>query len=928
MPESILAGAKRTQFSHLVALFALLLTGCGLAMNNEDRLNRAEAAIENSDFRAAIIDTKDVLRREPDNLRGRLLLGQASIAVGDGAAAEKEYQRAVELGAPFEDIAIDIARSLALQNKYQELLDQVPVDLARTQEDAVMLRQLYGGAYLGLGQPARARDSFVSVLDLNPDNVAAKLGVVASYEAEQNLAQARSTLDEIVTAHPGSISAWLASGALNLRVGGVERAEANFEVALKLAEEQGDGGSLVPALTGLTESVLAQNENDRARELVARLLSEAPDNLHVILLDARIAYIDKEWSRAQQNLQRILQVVPEHRAAQALLGAVHLESGNLSQAEMYLSAAMAAMPDNAEVRRMLAQTRILARELDAAQATLQPIIADSSADIRSLSMAATASAGMGEFDEAIGYLERSLEASPDNEELLFQLAATYLSAGRTEEAERVLNQIQVGNTADAAFRRSALLVSTKLRSGDIEGAVTEARLSIEKWPDDPRAYQLLGAVELSQSNHNAARENFEKGAELSPGSIESRRYMATLEEKEGNYSAARDHYLAILDEQPNATWAMFSLARIYANQNDVDETRSWLEKVRAADASAMAPRVFLARIYIIERNFDSAKAVIDEALAVTDSNPELHNLLGIVYVGEEEFHPAVASFQRATEIDASNVEYRLNLARSERQLGNNARAMAILEDSLDQSLSHLPSAVAIAWMKADDGDLDGAMEVVTRIQSIHPQSPVPHALEAELYAKDGDLIKASASYDRALGIEILRYHALRAHAIKNTVGLPDKRDPLQEYLALRPLDSEVRMVLAESYRLDEDVRQSIIEYDRILSAEPANGVALNNLAWVYFVAGDERAEQTARKALELMPSNGAVADTLGWILANQGSVDSGIELLREADRLTNGRAEIRYHLASEARVLLEQILSTDETFASRDEAQRLLKQLQ
>ena len=78
----------RRDFFHLSLLTFLALSGCGLAMSNDDRLDRAEAAIMQGDYRAAIIDAKDVLRKESDNIRGRLILGRASLQVGDGATEE------------------------------------------------------------------------------------------------------------------------------------------------------------------------------------------------------------------------------------------------------------------------------------------------------------------------------------------------------------------------------------------------------------------------------------------------------------------------------------------------------------------------------------------------------------------------------------------------------------------------------------------------------------------------------------------------------------------------------------------------------------------------------------------------------------------------------------------------------------------------
>jgi len=773
-------------------------------------------------------------------------------------------------------------------------------------------------------------------LQSEPDSVDAKLGFVASYEVERNFAQAQSTLDEILTAHPDDVRGWISSGRLHLRLRSFESAEANFEVALGLAEKQSNSAALIQSLAGLGDALLAQGRNDRGRDVVKRLVSAAPNSLQAILLQAHIAYLDKDWTRAQQKLQQVLRVSPDHQSAKMLLGVVHLESGNLQQAEMYLSSVVAVSPENADARRLLAQARLLQQKLNAAQETLRPLITGLNTDAKSLSMAAAISVGLRDFDNAIGYLEKSLEASPDNPDLQLQLVTTYLNAGRNDDAERILGQMNVGDASENEFRRDALLVLTKMRDGNMEAALTGAKEATKKWPDSASALILLGSVQMSMSDQAGARISFESGAALSSNDVMSHRYLAALEEAEGNLDAARAHYLAVLENQPETAWAMFSLAGLAARENDAQATADWLEKVRTADARAVAPRAILARLYINDRKYGVAEAIIKEAMAHDDSNAELHNLLGAALAGQDRYRDAVGSFLRATEIDQANVQYRLNLAKAQNRLGDGSSAMRLLEESLEATLLHLPSAVLMASMKVKDGDLPGAMNVAERLQEIHPDSPVPHALEAEVHVRGGNLLEASRAYDRALATEVVRNHALRSHSIKRDLGTADVREPLEKFLAIRPLDNEIRIALAESYREAADPRKSISEYERVLSVEPQNGIALNNLAWMYFESNDSRAESIARQAQEILPDNGAVQDTLGWILVNSGAVDEGIDVLRQAVSLEEGRAEIRYHLAvalsktgqdDEARRTLEEILASDETFSSRDEAQRLLAQL-
>src|SRR5690606_23437007 len=111
---------------------------------------------------------------------------------------------------------------------------------------------------------------------------------------------------------------------------------------------------------------------------------------------------------------------------------------------------------------------------------------------------------------------------------------------------------------------------------------------------------------------------------------------------------------------------------------------------------------------------------------------------------------------------------------------------------------------------------------------------------------------------------------------------------------------------------------------------------LNNLAWEYFVTEDPRAEETARRAFERSPRNGAVADTLGWIQVQKGKLEEGIATLRKAAALADGNVDVKYHLAAglaaagepeEARRLLEELVAANPGARVREDAERLLESL-
>ena len=242
----------------------------------------------------------------------------------------------------------------------------------------------------------------------------------------------------------------------------------------------------------------------------------------------------------------------------------------------------------------------------------------------------------------------------------------------------------------------------------------------------------------------------------------------------------------------------------------------------------------------------------------------------------------------------------------------------------------------LASLKAMDDDLDAAFELARMLQLRHGDKGGPYALEAELKLRQGDLAGASDAYDLARAKGPNRGYAARAHAIRLRLDRDDAAEPLIEYIDDRPADSTARLLLANFYQTEQQLDDAITEYEKVLAELPTNAVALNNLAWNYYVVGDDRAENTARRAYELMPDNGSITDTLGWILVERGSLEEGVALLRKAVELSDGRAEVRYHLAvglnrlgqtEEARRKLVEILDSGQEFASKDEARQLLADL-
>ncbi|MBI3944875.1 MAG: tetratricopeptide repeat protein [Armatimonadetes bacterium] len=120
---------------------------------------------------------------------------------------------------------------------------------------------------------------------------------------------------------------------------------------------------------------------------------------------------------------------------------------------------------------------------------------------------------------------------------------------------------------------------------------------------------------------------------------------------------------------------------------------------------------------------------------------------------------------------------------------------------------------------------------------------------------------------------------------------------LEEVLRLDP-DHPARVSLGLAYELMGRDQDAEAEYREAVRRRPSDPMALNGLG--YFLAQRavrlEEAVSLLHRALEFVPADGSVLDSLGWALYQSGDIRAALALLQEAARQVPSSGEIRYHL--------------------------------
>ena len=857
-------GLKRSALLGLFVVFA----GCGLGMSPDERLERGEAAYASGDIRAAIIDAKDVLLKEPDNRRARILLGRASVAGGDGVSGEKEFQRALELGATLEEISADLAAAFLLQGKYDLVLSRVPLDAARTSSDRLRLSQHHADAHAALGNTQVARDLYTSILEVEPDNLSAAAGVASSFITEGNLQQASQSIDHLLGNHAENPKAWLFAGGFHQQYGDPGRAVESYRVALERASEAGSTPDRIDALGGVARSLYAVSEFEAANEYIEQLVALAPDGAETRLLTAQRAVHNRDWVLAQQELLAILSRVPDYRPAQLMLGTVHMESGNLAQAEMYLKAAVTADPRDTDARRLLAATQLQMRKSGDAQAALAPIVGRPDADQLSLQMAAQASLARQETEDAVEYLRRSIDQDPDDENLRFQLAVVLIQSGQSREAQSILDGIDLTGSSEGEYSRDVLSALNRLAAGDLGEASARADALALKYPDRFGVFNLLGAVAIAKGDDETAKSYYESAERLNPDDVVSRRILATMDMESGNLEAAENRLRGITEDYPEASQVRYMLGRIHFAQGRFQTAAAEFRAALAGDPGNVDYRHALAKS--VWKSGDSREAVEllqDDSFEVLEHIPSTITL-GMILAEQGDVSEARAlatELQDAFPDDPAPVAFEGELYLVEDDLISADRAY---ERALSIELGRT-FAIRSHQIKRNQ-KLATADEPLLRYLQERPLDNGVRTLLAQHYLHSGDHVKSIAAYERVVA------------------------DQPDDVVALNNL--------AWSYHLNGDPR-AVDAGRRALAQGPDNPAVLDTVGWILVAQGElDEAERLLRKATA---TSGHSPDTryhLAVVLTKTGRVD-------------------------EARRTLEELLASSDAFASQSEAEALLAEL-
>jgi len=916
-------------FAPAFALIAALgLAACGDSGKQlQEHFDRALDYRDSGDMRAAVIEFKNVLHIDPDHAQARWLLGRTFIALGDGASAGKELERARDLGFTSPEMDRAAVRALLLQGQFDNAL--ASIEQASTSEFDAGWLVLRGQAQLGLQNVEDAKQAFDAALKSDPSNAQARRGLARIDLMAGDTRAAEQQLNKALESARDDSQTWILKGELELSLGKPETAQASFEKALDLSPTS------AAARMGVVRAMLAQGKSNEAAEHIDILAKASPNHPLVNYLKALAARQGNDLDSAQAALRDVLRVAPNHAPSLLQAGQIHTIQREFEQARDVLQRYLAQLPDNLGAKKLLAAVYIELEQAQKAVDLLGPMAARAPDDPQLLAMLGTAHMSQRDFQAGRSYLGQAADLAPDAAAIRTQLAVSHLAAGDSDEA---ITELEAALASNPEFSRAdVLLILTHFQNREFDKALAAARKLVEKQPSNAQVHNLLGAAYEGKKDFAMARRSYRKAAQLNPSYATAALNLARMDLRDGKRDEARAAYEAILEIHADQPVALVALARMASDDGRAREGIALLERARDRNPRAIQPRLILANYHLRRGNAAQALALARETTAISPQLPAAALLLGRAQIASRMASDAISTLSELAERYPDSVDVHMQLALAYGQKRDAANTRLALNRVLELQPGNPLAALGLGNLALRTGKLDEAMKIASLLQRSQPTSPAGFSLAGDVLMARGEPHKAVFAYGTALEKAPASATVLKLYAARSRAGESNAVSTLRDWLAAHPGDAAVRLAYASTLHQSGNKARAATEYEQVLKSQPGSVLALNNLAWLYFEDGDPRAVDLAQRAYNRAPERAEIIDTYGWLLINGGRLETGLSLLEKAARRSPENGDIRYHLAAglvavgekpRARRELSALLGSGKEFSEKAAAQALLEDLE
>lgn len=690
-----------------------------------------------------------------------------------------------------------------------------------------------------------------------------------------------------------------------------------FEQAYLLFE-RGDFQKEYPRIVSLlTENLRSYPEDQSSRVLLAaghqkmgnlrlavstyrEALDRDPDNMDLVAAAVSVMYRIEDYRQAEEILSRASRKgISDSRLSQLQLQRL-LKEGKFTPAGDILQDMLAQSPENRDVKLSLALIRLYNGEIPAAEGLIEEILQVDPLFLPAIAAQVEIRLRQGRTEEALAICGRTREQIRSPKALTLQ-ALTFAKAGQVEPAVRAIE----GLLADFETTPENLILASDLYHylGKIERAQELADQALAMTPDDVQILRKSAFLySLTPSERQTARQLLEKAMAASPEDAQLRLLKAgfLLEEaSESSIQQALEILNNLLFEYPRLESAWVTLAQWTLKQGQTGRAMDQILQGLAYLPNSKSLLMLKARVES-ERSLHLALPTLEFLYELDPQDGRVVTQLARARLELNRYEEAIDLLEQSRRQPQVSQREMIDqtLISALYRAGRQEQARALFEEKMQQE--DVRSSVLLQWSQTLIEDRQWETLAATLRRSAH-RYPELISWVAEACLKMGMQESPEAQT-----------------AASDLLGLLQADYP----------DSEpVTLALARLCHYQNRMDEAMENYRRVLSLNPDQEVALNNLAWILCTEKKDslRALEMANRGLEINPRSGDLLDTRGEIYYSLGRYEEAAADFQKALQLYNSDAPQK---AASSLRLVHALVQLGQTQKALEQIRRTLRSSQ
>ena len=469
------------------------------------------------------------------------------------------------------------------------------------------------------------------------------------------------------------------------------------------------------------------------------------------------------------------------------------------------------------------------------------------------------------FGEALEAYEKALLCDEKSEYVKRKLAILFIKMDRKEQAANLLESI-ISNNPDPLNTENKILLAkvySSLGRNDEAVAIYQELLEIK---EDHDILLMLGTMYVQDKEYDKAQKILNRLIQLEGDSYMAYYSLARLYLELQYYDRAAASY----EKAMEINWferLAYEVAEFYENRQEYEKAILVYKRIIKEGETTDMAKTRLVNLYLTIEENDKAVELLRDLRTIL---PESHNVdmtISRILLSQEKYDEAIMILEDVLETNPELTVVRYLLAMAYYRNNENSKA--------EQQLKNIPEESSLY----EDG-------IFIRVRILSERDNYPKAIDL-LEQQIGDAATRKPSF-----------YILLASLYRENENIDQGKKIYEQALRLYPED--VDLLYNYGIFLDKtgDSEDAMAKMQAVIDLDPDNGAALNYVGytWADNNINLDMALEYIIKAVELLPEDGYVRDSLGWVYFKMGDIKQAIIELEKASEMVGDDPAVKEHL--------------------------------